>query len=68
MSLIPGSVFFKFLCVCPQLLQDSLGSTLFLGSGNANILGNGSGPTKQDVFEFIKQCGDFTSKDPDEVC
>lgn len=45
-----------------QLLQDTLGSVVFLGS-----VDGGFRPTRQDVFEFIKQCGIKTSTDPDEV-
>lgn len=39
-----------------------MGSVVFLGS-----VEGGSRPTKQDVFEFIKQCGSKTSNDPEEV-
>lgn len=56
-----------FLSCCVQLLQDTLGSTLNLASGSMDIAGSGFRPTRQDVFEFIKQCGNITSTDPDEV-
>lgn len=54
------------VCVHVQLLQESLGSALFLGT-NAQLTGSGFRPTKQDVFEFIKQCGNISSTDPEEV-
>jgi len=54
------------LAGCVQLLQDTLGSALILGS-NTELSGSGFRPTRQDVFEFIKQCGSITSTDPDEV-
>lgn len=47
---------------CEQLLQDTLGSVVFLGSADG-----GFRPTRQDVFEFIKQCGNKTSTDSEEV-
>uniref|UniRef100_A0A3Q3NAZ7 Protein NO VEIN-like n=1 Tax=Mastacembelus armatus TaxID=205130 RepID=A0A3Q3NAZ7_9TELE len=50
-----------------QLLQDTLGSALTLGSGIMEHAGSGFRPTRQDVFEFIKQCGDITTTDPDEL-
>lgn len=51
-----------------QLLQDTVGSTLILGSSSSvGRAGSGFRPSIQDVFEFIKQCGDVTSTDPDEV-
>ncbi|KAM8729268.1 uncharacterized protein AB9X84_026582 isoform 1-T2 [Acanthopagrus schlegelii] len=64
-SLEQGS-FLEFLKKHNQLLQNTVGSTVFLGSG---IMEPGSGfrPTRQDVFEFINQCGDITSTDPDEL-
>uniref|UniRef100_A0A3B3WWM6 HTH OST-type domain-containing protein n=1 Tax=Poecilia mexicana TaxID=48701 RepID=A0A3B3WWM6_9TELE len=40
------------------LLQESLGSALFLET-NAQLTGSGFRPTKQDLFEFIKQCGNL---------
>lgn len=58
---------FFFISGCVQLLQDTLGSTLILGSGSMELAGSGFRPTRQDVFEFITQCGDITSADPDEV-
>lgn len=50
-----------------QLLQDTLGSALILSSSSMELGGSGFRPTRQDVFEFIKQCGDVSSTDPDEV-
>lgn len=61
------AVFNLFHSGCVQLLQDTLGSTLILGGGSVELVGSGFRPTRQDVFEFIKQCGDITSTDPDEV-
>lgn len=46
---------------CVQLLQDSLGSVVFLGAADGGLA------TRQDLFEFIKQCGLKTPTDPDEV-
>lgn len=60
-------VFTLFVSGCVQLLQDTLGSTLILRSGSMELSGSGFRPTRQDVFEFINQCGDITSTDPDEV-
>ncbi|XP_073345224.1 uncharacterized protein [Pagrus major] len=65
-SLEQGS-FLEFLVKHNQLLQDTLGSTVFLGSGMMEPAGSGFRPTRQDVFEFINQCGDITSTDPDEL-
>ncbi|XP_069563541.1 uncharacterized protein [Brachyistius frenatus] len=59
--------FLEFLVKHIQLLQDTLGSTLTLGSSSTELTGSGFKPTRQDVFEFIKQCGDVTSTDPDEL-
>lgn len=39
-----------------------MGSVVFLGS-----VDGGFRPTRQDVFEFIKQCGSKTSNNPEEV-
>ncbi|XP_028998254.2 uncharacterized protein wu:fj29h11 [Betta splendens] len=66
LSLEQGS-FLEFLVKNSQLLQDTLGSTLTLGSNGIGLAGSGFRPTRQDVFEFIKQCGDVTSTDPDEL-
>lgn len=52
---------------CVQLLLDTLGSTLILSSNNMEHDGGGFRPNKQDVFEFIKQCGNLTDIDPDAV-
>ncbi|XP_013128868.1 uncharacterized protein wu:fj29h11 isoform X3 [Oreochromis niloticus] len=65
LSLEKGS-FLEFLVNNIQLLQDTVGSTLILGSSMERA-GSGFRPSKQDVFEFIKQCGDVASTDPDEL-
>lgn len=54
-------------CCNVQLLQDTLGSALPLCSGSMEQAGSGIRPTRQDVFEFITQCGDIKSTNPDEV-
>ncbi|XP_031729731.1 protein NO VEIN isoform X1 [Anarrhichthys ocellatus] len=66
LSLEQGN-FLEFLVKHVQLLQDTLGSTLLLGSGSMELTGSGFRPTRQDVFEFITQCGDITSTDTDEL-
>ncbi|XP_034049192.1 uncharacterized protein LOC117530424 [Thalassophryne amazonica] len=62
-SLQQGS-FLEFLVKHIQLLQETVGFTLNLGSITE---GSGFRPTRQDIFEFIKQCGDITSTDPDAL-
>ncbi|XP_045924345.1 protein NO VEIN [Micropterus dolomieu] len=59
--------FLEFLVKHTQLLQDTLGSALILGSGSMELASSGFRPTRQDVFEFINQCGDITSTDPDDL-
>ncbi|XP_034717175.1 protein NO VEIN isoform X2 [Etheostoma cragini] len=66
LSLQQGN-FLEYLVKHIQLLQDTLGSTLLLSSGSMELVGCGFRPTRQDVFEFITQCGDITSTDPDEL-
>ncbi|XP_034425939.1 protein NO VEIN isoform X1 [Hippoglossus hippoglossus] len=66
LSLEQGN-FLEFLVKNNQLLQDTLGSTLIVGSCSGELVGSGLRHTKQDVFEFIQQCGDITSTDPDEL-
>uniref|UniRef100_UPI0037E884B3 uncharacterized protein n=1 Tax=Semicossyphus pulcher TaxID=241346 RepID=UPI0037E884B3 len=68
LSLQQGS-FLDFLVKHIQLLQDSLGSTLILGSSSSSVELTGCGfrPSRQDVFEFINQCGDINSTDPEEL-
>lgn len=52
---------------CVQLLQDTLGSALILGGGGTmEPAGSCFRPSRQDVFEFIRQCGG-TSSGPDDV-
>ncbi|KAM4715626.1 uncharacterized protein FYW61_018477 isoform 2-T2 [Anableps anableps] len=58
--------FLEFLVKHIQLLQETLGSALFLGA-NVQLTGSGFRPTRQDVFEFIKQCGNTSCSDPDEL-
>ncbi|XP_028332404.1 uncharacterized protein LOC114481634 isoform X2 [Gouania willdenowi] len=62
--------FLDFLVKHIQLLQDTLGSTLILGTSSSSSLelsSSGFRPTKQDVFEFIKQCSDTPTLHPDEL-
>ncbi|XP_023257114.1 uncharacterized protein LOC111651359 [Seriola lalandi dorsalis] len=66
LSLEQGS-FLEFLVKHSQLLQDTLGSSLIVGGGGMEPGGSGFRPSRQDVFEFIKQCSDVTSTDPDEL-
>ncbi|KAM8836563.1 uncharacterized protein AB9W97_002193 isoform 1-T8 [Spinachia spinachia] len=66
LSLGQGS-FLEFLVKHIQLLQDTLGSTLPLCSGSMERAGSSIRPTRQDVFEFITQCGDIKSTNPDEL-
>ncbi|XP_031146992.1 protein NO VEIN isoform X1 [Sander lucioperca] len=66
LSLEQGN-FLEYLVKHIQLLQDTLGSTLPLSSGSMEPVGSGFRPTRQDVFEFITQCGDITSTDPEEL-
>ncbi|XP_076616737.1 uncharacterized protein LOC143339417 isoform X1 [Chaetodon auriga] len=66
LSLEQGN-FLDFLVKHSQLLQETLGSTIILGGGIMELAGSGFRPTRQDVFEFINQCGDITSTDPDEL-
>ncbi|XP_051926916.1 uncharacterized protein wu:fj29h11 isoform X2 [Hippocampus zosterae] len=65
-SLGQGS-FLGFLAKHIQLLQDVLGPTLILRSGGIESARSFSRPTKQDIFEFIKQCGQTTSGSQDEL-
>uniref|UniRef100_A0A8C6V2P3 Wu:fj29h11 n=1 Tax=Neogobius melanostomus TaxID=47308 RepID=A0A8C6V2P3_9GOBI len=60
LSLEMGS-FLDFLTKHIQLLQECLGSALVLSSSSSlGLGGSGFKPTRQDVFEFIKQCGDLS--------
>ncbi|KAM4524399.1 uncharacterized protein PAE49_000724 isoform 2-T3 [Odontesthes bonariensis] len=63
---VEQGTFLEFLVKHIQLLQDTFGSALILGS-NTELSGSGFRPTRQDVFEFIKQCGSIPSTDPDEL-
>ncbi|XP_061561757.1 uncharacterized protein wu:fj29h11 isoform X5 [Phycodurus eques] len=65
-SLGQGS-FLGFLVKHIQLLQDVLGSTLVLRSWDVKCARSFFRPTKQDVFEFIKQCGKNTAGGQDEL-
>uniref|UniRef100_A0A3Q3K307 HTH OST-type domain-containing protein n=1 Tax=Monopterus albus TaxID=43700 RepID=A0A3Q3K307_MONAL len=57
LSLGQGS-FLEFLVKHSQVQADFL---------LMELAGSGFRPTRQDVFEFIKQCGDVTTTDPDEL-
>ncbi|XP_041670873.1 protein NO VEIN isoform X2 [Cheilinus undulatus] len=59
--------FLEFLVKNLQLLQDCLGSSLILSSCSMELSGSGFRPSRQDVFEFINQCGDISSTDPEEL-
>ncbi|XP_061665744.1 uncharacterized protein wu:fj29h11 isoform X2 [Syngnathoides biaculeatus] len=65
-SLGQGS-FLGFLVKHIQLLQDVLGSTLILRSWEVKYARCFFRPTKQDIFEFIKQCGKNTACGQDEL-
>ncbi|XP_038160259.1 protein NO VEIN isoform X3 [Cyprinodon tularosa] len=65
LSLKQGT-FLNFLVKHIQLLQEALGSALFLGT-SVEVTGSGFRPSRQDVFEFIKQCGSISSTDPEEL-
>ncbi|KAF3854058.1 hypothetical protein F7725_014746 [Dissostichus mawsoni] len=54
LSLQQGN-FLEFLVKHIQLLQETLGSTLILGSSGMDLAGSGFRPSKQDMFEFISQ-------------
>ncbi|XP_061564141.1 uncharacterized protein wu:fj29h11 isoform X2 [Cololabis saira] len=58
--------FLDFLVKHMQMLQEMLGSFIILGN-NMDVAGTGFRPSRQDVFEFIKQCGHVSSTDPDEL-
>ncbi|KAI4801184.1 hypothetical protein KUCAC02_000109 [Chaenocephalus aceratus] len=66
LSLQQGN-FLEFLVKHIQLLQETLGSTLILGSSGMDLAGSGFRPSRQDMFEFISQCGDFDPSDPDTL-
>uniref|UniRef100_A0A673AIR0 Wu:fj29h11 n=1 Tax=Sphaeramia orbicularis TaxID=375764 RepID=A0A673AIR0_9TELE len=68
LSLEHGS-FLEFLVkhIQVQLLQESVGSALILSSSSMELAGSGFRPTRQDVFEFIKQCGDINTSDPEQL-
>ncbi|KAM6963611.1 uncharacterized protein LKV04_019674 [Tautogolabrus adspersus] len=66
LSLKQGN-FLEFLVKHIQLLQDCLGTTLILSSSSMELSGSGFRPSRQDVFEFINQCGDITSTDLEEL-
>ncbi|XP_071400261.1 uncharacterized protein [Centroberyx affinis] len=57
--------FLEFLVKNIQLLQETVGGAVSLGSSNMELQGCGFRASRQDVFEFIKQCGAITSTDPD---
>ncbi|KAM4623633.1 uncharacterized protein ACJ7VT_004679 [Polymixia lowei] len=57
--------FLEFLVKNIQLLQEMVGGAVSLGSSNTELQGCSFRPSRQDVFEFIKQCGAVSSNDPD---
>ncbi|XP_076005731.1 uncharacterized protein LOC143000345 isoform X2 [Genypterus blacodes] len=59
--------FLEFLVKHIQLLQEILGFTVNLGNSSVEREGWGFRPTRQDVFEFIKQCGTVSSIDNDAL-
>lgn len=59
--------FLDFLVKDIQMLQETLGSTLTLSNSSEGLAGSGLRPTRQDTFEFIKQCGDINYTDPEEL-
>lgn len=61
------TVFTLSVSGCVQLLQDTLGSAVILGSGTMELSGSGFRPSRQDVFEFVNHCGNISSTHPDEV-
>ncbi|XP_028975778.2 uncharacterized protein wu:fj29h11 isoform X2 [Esox lucius] len=68
-SLEQGS-FLDFLVKQAQVLQETVGGTVVVGSSSSSGpdwqgLGCGFRPSRQDVFEFIKQFGASTANDPD---
>ncbi|XP_053540833.1 uncharacterized protein wu:fj29h11 isoform X2 [Ictalurus punctatus] len=48
--------FIEFLDKNMQILQDAAGGTIAIG--NHDVRANGFRPSQQDVYEFIKQCGE----------
>ncbi|XP_041714657.1 uncharacterized protein wu:fj29h11 isoform X2 [Coregonus clupeaformis] len=70
-SLEQGS-FLEFLVKQAQVLQETVGGAVVVGSssssgGGQDWQGQGCGfrPSRQDVFEFIKQCGTTAANEPD---
>ncbi|KAM6951488.1 uncharacterized protein FYW47_015000 [Aplochiton taeniatus] len=59
--------FLEFLVKQIQVLQETVGGAVSLSSGSVEGLGCGFRPSRQDVFEFIKQCGAVASPDPDAL-
>ncbi|XP_074518878.1 uncharacterized protein LOC141784855 isoform X2 [Halichoeres trimaculatus] len=66
LSLKQGN-FLEFLVKHVQVLQDSLGSAVILGISSMEPSGCGFRPSRQDVFEFINQCGDIQATEPSEL-
>ncbi|KAM3842547.1 uncharacterized protein ACN63O_022346, partial [Diretmus argenteus] len=56
--------FLEFLLKHIQLLQETVGGSVSLSS-SVELQGCGFRPSRQDVFEFIKQCGAITPTHPD---
>ncbi|XP_029933405.1 protein NO VEIN isoform X2 [Myripristis murdjan] len=57
--------FLDFLVKHIQLLQETVGGAVSLSNSNVEIHACGFRVSRQDVFEFIKQCGAITSTDTD---
>lgn len=59
--------------VCVKVLQETVGGAVVVGSssdgGGQDWQGQGCGfrPNRQDVFEFIRQCGTKSANEPDGV-
>ncbi|KAM9410935.1 uncharacterized protein ACWYII_025836 isoform 8-T9 [Salvelinus alpinus] len=69
-SLDQGS-FLEFLVKQAQVLQETVGGAVVVGSSSGGAgqdwQGQGCGfrPNRQDVFEFIRQCGTTSANEPD---
>ncbi|XP_033840308.1 uncharacterized protein wu:fj29h11 [Periophthalmus magnuspinnatus] len=59
--------FLDFLVKHVQVIQECLGSALFLSTSSVQLGGASFRPTRQDLFEFIKQCGDLDQTDPEQL-
>ncbi|XP_056152733.1 uncharacterized protein LOC130127187 [Lampris incognitus] len=59
--------FLEFLVKHIQLLQETVGSSVSLGGRGMDAQGSGFRPSRQDVIEFIKQCGVLTPTDSETL-